>query len=396
MAFDWSGLLSNLIYLGLFFVFIFFYPRIMISQMMFSLERTVNTLEKWTNEGKNIVIKKITKKPSKELREAVNNFLEFFRIEPVNIDPYGVMKKIEHLDVLSDERLKYFAKNIAPKFDTEAQADIVGGLSGAITLHQIAKIVRHYVEMIRKTKNLQLALVLQMQLPMIEKLSRAMLYATEALSNGWPIGDSVGPLVVAHLIGDSHVKEFDDETLYVQKNLFGKQVIIVKAKGPGGRLGKLGRVVEKLSKGKKIAKIITIDAALKLEGEKTGSVAEGIGVAIGGSGVDRSYIENVSTQSRIPIDAVAIKMSQEEAVMPMKNEIFNSVNHAMKVVEENLKRTRGHGKIIIVGVGNCSGIGNNKKAAMQVETLIRKNAQTVKKKEEEEEREQKKWKLFGF
>ena len=41
------------------------------------------------------------------------------------------------------------------------------GLSGAVSLHSIAKIVRHYVETVRKTKNLQLALMLQMQLPMM-------------------------------------------------------------------------------------------------------------------------------------------------------------------------------------------------------------------------------------
>lgn len=396
MAFDWTGIAGNLFYFVLFFAFILFYPRIVISQMMFGLERTLNTLEKWTNEGKNFVIKKVTQKPTKELRDAINNFLEFFRIEPVSLDPYGVMKKIEHVDNLSDERLKYFAKTIAPKFGSEEQADLMGGLSGAITLHQITKIIRHYIELIKKTKNLQLAMVLQMQLPMIEKLSRAMLYATEALSNGWPIGDSAGSLVAAHLIGESRMKEFDEETLYTQKKLFGRQVIIVKAKGPGGRLGKLGKVVEKLSRANKIAKVITVDAALKLEGEKTGTIAEGIGVAIGGTGVDRNYIENVATNNGIPIDAVAIKMSQEEAVMPMKNEILNSLNHALQVVESNVKRTKQKGKIIIVGVGNCSGIGNDKKSAMHIEGLIRKNAQMVKKKEEEEEKQKKKWKFFGL
>ena len=36
-------------------------------------------------------------------------------------------------------------------------------------LRQISKIVRHYVETAKKFKNLQIAMVLQMQLPIIEK-----------------------------------------------------------------------------------------------------------------------------------------------------------------------------------------------------------------------------------
>ena len=56
---------------------------------------------------------------------------------------------------------------------------------------------------------------------------------------------------------------------------------------------------------KKIAKIITIDAAAKLEGERTGTIAEGVGVALGGIGVDRTYIENVAVKRKIPLDSIS-------------------------------------------------------------------------------------------
>ncbi len=79
--------------------------------------------------------------------------------------------------------------------DSEKKANIQMGLAGGITVHEISKIVRHYVELVRQTKNIQIAMVLQMQLPMIEKIAKAMYKGTKALSKGEPIGDGLGPLV---------------------------------------------------------------------------------------------------------------------------------------------------------------------------------------------------------
>ncbi len=377
----------NAVWAILLVVMIFFGPKLMFYQIFWKLGQTVNMFESLALNGKRIVVGRITKKPTKELRDALNNFLEVFAIGPINLDPFGIVKKIEHISNLSEKRFKYFVRNIAPKLDRESQANLVMGISGAVSLNQIAKIVRHFVETIRKTKNLQLAMILQMQLPMIERISRALLRGTEALTNGWPIGDSIGPMIAANLTGDSKASEIEEDTLVAKKRIRGKNVLIIKAKGPGGRLGKLGRAVEKLVKRQKIAKIITVDAAAKLEGEKTGSVAEGIGVAIGGIGIDSVYIENIATDKDIPLDAVAIKMSQEEAIMPMKLEVLNSISKVTKIVEDNISRTREKGNIIIVGVGNSSGIDNDKKSLGDAERQIKKVISLMKEKESHEKKE---------
>ncbi|MFH7882599.1 MAG: DUF1512 family protein, partial [Candidatus Aenigmatarchaeota archaeon] len=364
--------LTNIIWFLLFIILAFLYPRIMIAQMLFKLEQTAQMLEDFTLKAKNIVIKKISKKPKKDLKDAISNFLEFFMIEPVSLDPFGIVKKIEHIVNLSEKRFNYFVSRVAPRLNPEEKANLVMGLSGAISLNQIAKIVRHYVELIRKTKNLQLALILQMQLPLVEKISKALLKGTEALTNGWPVGDSVGAFVAAHLIGKEKVKEIEEDTIMAKKRIKRKEVYIIKAKGPGGRLGKLGRAVEKIVKREKVAKIITIDAALKLEGEKTGSMAEGIGVAIGGVGVDRAYIEEIASKKNIPLDSIIIKMSQEEAIQPIRKEILISVPKVLEAIERNVEETKGKGKILIVGVGNTAGVGNSKKEAEEAEKLAKK------------------------
>lgn len=388
--------LGNIVWFLFFMVFMLFYPRLMLMQTILKLEQSARMIEGLSSRGKRIVIKRIAKKPGSKLRKSISDFLEFFNIAPVSLDPFGIVKKFEHIVDLTEKRFKYFVRQVAPHMDKESQMSIVMGLSGAVSLNQIAKIVRHFVETIRKTKNLQLAMVLQMQLPEIERVAKALLGGTEALSNGWLIGDSAGSLVAAHMIGNSKGKGIE-ETIVVRKKIHGKDVFIVKAEGPGGRLGKLGKVVESIIKGNKIAKIITIDAKVKLEGEKTGSIAEGIGVAIGGVGVDRAYIENIAVKRNIPLDAVAIKMSQEEAIQPIKLEVISAVPEVISRVEDNIEntKTRGlKGSIIVVGVGNSNGVGNNAAAAKTAEESAKKVARIMKERKEKEKKKKYEW-LWG-
>ena len=392
---QFGDIFSWIFWLLFLFILSFFGPRIMLSQYLMRIEGTVYLLERRSAKGKNFVLRRISKSPNFELIRKISSFLDFFVIEPVSLDPSGIIEKLEHVINLSDERIKSFVREIAPNLDSEEQMNLCMGLSAAISLHQLAKLLRHYLELIKKTKNLQLALLVQMQLPLIDRISKALVNGTEALVNGWPIGDSIGPLVVGGLIGNSKCRE-KNETVICRKKIKGKKVILIKAKGPGGRVGKIGRVVEEILKKEKIAKIITIDAAVKLEGERTGSIAEGIGVAIGGIGVDRAFIERIAVKKKIPLESIVIKMSNEEAIQPMKKEILNAEKKVVKAIEEILERSKG--KIMIIGVGNTCGIGNSKKEVEDAKKKIEKVIRIVKRREKIE-KEKRKWslsRLFGL
>ncbi|MBI2084311.1 MAG: DUF1512 family protein [Candidatus Aenigmarchaeota archaeon] len=389
------GTIANIIWIVLFVAMIFLYPKMMITQMLWKLDQTLSMLDGYTKKAKGITTRKISKSPSKELSEKIENFLEFFAIQPVNLDPYGIVKKIEHIEVLSEKRFKHFVKRVAPKMSEEEQANTMMTLAGTMSLNQISKIVKHFIELIKKTKSWQLGLILQMQLPLIERISKALLRGTEAFANGWPVGDSVGGMVVAKMAGKSEMKPIEEDTVMARKRIKGKSVILIKAGGPGGRLGRLGKAVEKMSKRQKVAKIITVDAAAKLEGEKTGSVAEGVGVAIGGLGVDRAYIESLAVSKDIPLDTFVIKMSQEEAIMPMHLDVLKSSGKVVSMVEDNIAETRERGVIIVVGVGNTCGIGNDAKSVESADRTIRKAAQIMKRRDEEE-KPKKRWWDFGF
>lgn len=398
MIAQFGGWMSNLIWLLFFFLLMFFYPRIMLSQMLLRFERTASLLEMLTSKSKSYVLKRMSKKPDKKLIKRVNDFLEFFTVQPVSLDPYGIVKKIEHVINLSKRKLKYFIKTVASGLDEETQANLIMGISVTMSLHQLTKLVKHYIKFIKKTRNVQLGLILQMQLPLIERISKSLAKGAEAMTNGWPIGDGAGAMVAASLMKGKSV-EIEEDTLLEIAKIEDKRVMVLKAKGPGGRLGKLGKAVEKLVKEKKVKKIITVDASLKLESEKTGAVAEGVGVALGGIGVDRAYIENIATKNQIPLDAYVIKMSQEEAMMPMKLEVFKATKEVIERIKENIRNSEEK-SILLVGVGNTTGIGNDRRAVEEIDNLIRANDKKLKKWEAEEKRKERRltswFSPFGF
>lgn len=388
-----GGIIGQILSFIIFILFLSFYTRIMVQQTMMKLEQSAVELEKMAIKAESDVIRKISKKPDKELRKKVRRFLEFFAIPPVNLDPYGIVKKYDHIQIQEKERFNYFVRQVIPQSNSEERANIVMGLSGAIQLHEITKIVRHFVELIKKTKSINLAFIIQMQLPFIERIAKALAKGTETLVNGEPVGDGIGPYIAAHMIGNEKVVNIDDETVLARKKYKNRELIIIKAKGPGGRTGNPGKVLEKIAQKENIAKIITIDAAAKLEGEKTGAVAEGIGVAMGGIGVERYEIEEVAVKYKLPLDAVIIKMSAEEAIMPMKKNVIDAVPEALELVHEAIDRTKSKGKIVIIGVGNTSGIGNNAKSLEAANEIIKSN---IRKMEAEERMQKKKFRIPLF
>jgi hypothetical protein len=356
------------------------YPRLMVRQILFKLDRAAHQLEEMSMESKRRITRYIARRPRARLRKRVANFFEFFIISPVSLDPYGLIQKLEHVILLSEQRFKQFVREVAPHLDPERQANLRMSLATGISLYNLAKLLRHFVELIKKTGSMQLALIVQMQLPLIRRLSKALVAGTEAIMRGWPIGDSIGSLIGAHLIGNARFKEIMEDTIMARRRIKGRKVIVLKARGPGSRIGRLGRAVERLVKRRKVAKIIMIDAATKLEGERTGAVARGIGAAIGGVGVDRAFIEEVATKKGIPLESVIIKLSREEGIQPMRSEILAARRSAIEMVEEIIYNTPKDGDILVVGVGNSVGVGNDAKAAIEAERLVRRVLRRLKRK----------------
>jgi len=100
-----------------------------------------------------------------------------------------------------------------------------------------------------------------------------------------------------------------------------------------------------------------IDAALKLEGEDSGSVALGFGDAIGGIGTDRFKIEAIATKYDIPIFAIVVRQSVKEAITLMTKEISDQAENVKSQVYEMITdNSNPNQTVLVIGVGNTLGV----------------------------------------
>ncbi len=297
---------------------------------------------------------------SPEITNRIDQFLEYFTIMPVDIDPSGVMQKLEHIVTIRDERVRAEIRKIAPLVDPVKTSAMENMIEVATSLNYIYKIVRHFYILGDRTKSVYVLVQLQMIMPMILQEADALIGAIEALKHVQPLGDGIGPMIVGKMMLGKEKKAPARDTVYSEAVMNGRTLYLLKAEGPGGNVGQPGTAIEKMIEETKLKLdvIIMIDAALKLEGEKTGDIAEGIGAAIGGIGVDRFKIEAVATKHNIPLYAIVVKQSIVDAISVMKKEIADSAEkvHILlsRVIEE---KTKEGDNVLVVGVGNSLGVG---------------------------------------
>ncbi|MDO9044171.1 MAG: DUF1512 family protein [Methanobacteriaceae archaeon] len=349
-----------------FVIILFFLPKIMRIRMISSINRTVNELESIVKEAEGILIKisKEQENPLKDPEESVARFIEFFIVPPMNLDPQGLVKKFDKILELGEDRFKDMAYEITPEADEETKSNIIMVIKATIGLNAVTKLVKHNMEMARKTGNLQIMLSLQMSLPLLMRMVKAQFEGTKSFSEGQPIGDGIGPLIAGRFIdnlnSDNQESDLNDLGDMISSNnkFKGRELTILRAKGPGARVGPLGKIATEIIEKNNISRIISLDATAKLEGEKTGRVAEGVGVVIGGLGIEKWLIEEKATSNDIKIDAIVIKMSPEEAISQMSEEIAESSQMAIDILKKSIIRSPEGSNILIIGVGNSSGIPN--------------------------------------
>ena len=356
-----SSILSMLFYV-VFIVFLFYGQRIQMYVMIREVEGSLYKLKYIKEEGRKIAIETIKEigKPQTDPSARVDRYLEYFTISPQSMDPAGIVHKLDHILDLRDTRLKDEVKIMAPASDEVQINNLENTLEAAMALNFIYKVVRHYYIQGKKTLSLYVIMQLQMILPLVMKEAEAYASALKAFADGQPIGDGAGPLVAAKLMHGYETRKLPKDCVVATVPIEGRTAFIIKAEGPGGNVGKPGEAVQAVineNKGK-IASVIMIDAGLKLEGEMVGEVAEGIGAAIGGPGVDQFKIEESVVKYKIPLNAVIVKEDIGDAVSPMRKEIADSVDKVIERVKNViLERTKEGDKIIIVGVGNTIGVG---------------------------------------
>jgi hypothetical protein len=329
--------------------------------MIKEIEGSLFKLKIVRDRGRDIAISKIKGmvKNDAAISDRVDRMLDHVFIPLVNLDPYGVIQKLEHFVDMQEFLFKDEVKLMVPEADETEVNNLSNMLEAALILNQIYKIVRHYYLMGKKSSSFYIILQLQMILPQIMKESQAFANALTSFMEGHPIGDGIGALIVAKMMKGKEKREIAKNIVLSKVQFEDRTAYILKAKGPGGNVGKPGEAVKQIieEKKSKISRIIVIDAALKLEGEKIGSVTEGIGVAIGGPGVDKFKVEEIATKYKIPINAILVKQGVRDAISTMRKEISDSaeevINRVRRIINET---TKAGDTVIIAGIGNTIGI----------------------------------------
>ncbi len=342
------------------FIIMMYFQRIQMWMVGRDVARSVTKLKVMREQGRKEALeyaKSIS--PNVDQTERVDRFLEYFTIMPVDIDPSGIMKKLQHIMRIRDDRLKAEVRAMAPNMDIISASKMENILEAATILHLIYKVVRHFYLMGKKTSSMFFIIQLQMIMPILLQEAEALNKAIGTFKAGQPIGDGIGPMIVGKMMLNKEKKTVAKETVVSEDQYSGRTLYLMKAEGPAGSVGEPGTAVEKLidEMGVKINSVIMIDAALKLEGEKTGELAEGVGAAIGGIGVDRFQIEEVATKHGIPVYAIIVKQSVLDAITVMKKEIAESLEKVTKSIFSVIdEKTKEGDSVLIIGVGNTLGV----------------------------------------
>lgn len=359
---DGLSWIFQIIFTLLFVVMIFYGQRIQMYVMIREVEGSLRRLKFIRDEGKKTALATIKEigKPEADPAERVDQFLEYVTIPPQSMDPAGIVWKFEHILDVRDDRFKDEVKLMAPAADKTNINNLENTLEAAAALNMIYKVIRHFYILGKKTLSMYIIMQIQMILPLIMREAEAYASALKAFSIGQPIGDGAGALVAAKLMHGHKKRKIEKDCVVAKVPLEGRTAFVIKAEGPGGNVGKPGEAIKRVIEENEgnISTIVMIDAALKLEGEKPGEVAEGVGAAIGGPGTEQYKIEESILKHKITLNAVIIKEDIGDAVSPMRKEIFDATQVAIERVKRVIKeKTKEGDNVIIAGIGNTIGVG---------------------------------------
>ena len=340
-------------------IFVFYGQRIQLLISSNEIKKDIEKLEEYTKTTKkeflNYVKNNLTTKSNPEKK--LDSFFDYFTIMPVDMDPNGIITKINHLVRSREDFIRLQINNMFSNLSTFELSKLQNLLEIVTTLQLFHKHTRHLYLTAKKQKNFPLILPLQMMIPFIMEESIALKDAMSTIKKGQPIGDSIGPMIVGQMMLNTTKESAAFETVWSKTTFEDRELLLLKAEGPNATVGRPGDGFEKIISIKKPDLVIMIDASLKLEGEDSASIAKGFGAAIGGIGTERFKIEEIATKNKIPILALVVKQSLYEAITLMTQDIADKADSVRDELYQMIKENTSSGQtILVIGVGNTIGV----------------------------------------
>ena len=356
---DESNPIMMLIWIIPIIIFVFYGQRIQLIISSNDIKKDITKLEEFTNDSRQKLIDYIKNNlnPKDEPVKKIDSFLEYFTIMPIDLDPNGIIPKINHLVHSREDFTRLQVRSLFNEISDFEISKVHNLLEVVTSLQLFHKVTRHLYLTAKKQKNFPLILPLQMMIPFIMEEANALKDAVESLKNGHPIGDGIGPMVVGEMMLNTSKQTAAFQTVWSKSEYDGRNILLVKAEGPNATVGRPGEAMENIIPQNKPDLIIMVDASLKLEGEDSASIAKGFGAAIGGIGTERFKIEEVATKNNIPILAIVIKQTIKEAITLMSEDIAKQAKSVRNQIYDMIKENSKSGQtVMVVGVGNTLGI----------------------------------------
>ena len=356
---DDTNPLMMLIWILPIFFFVFYGQRIQLYVTSGEIKKGIKKLDEFRNESRDELISYVNKnlKPADDPIPKIDRFIDYFTIMPVEMDPNGIVDKVQHIVRSREDYTREHVRSLSPQMSDVELSKAQTLLEIASSLQMIYKIINHMYLTAKKQNNYPLILPLQMILPFIMEQSEAMKEAIPVFKKGQPVGDGIGPMIVGKMMLESKKETIAFQTTLVKSEFEGRKLFLVKAEGPGSTVGRPADGLEKIVSENKIDAIIMIDAALKMEGEDSATIARGFGAAIGGIGTEKFQIEAIATSKNIPVFSIVVKQSVKEAITLMTKEIADTADSVREQVNEMIRENTTQGQsVVIIGVGNTGGV----------------------------------------
>jgi len=356
---DDSNPLMMIVWILPIILFVFYGQQIQLFVTSREIKKGLKKLDSFRDESRIELINYVKNnlKVKNDPVKKIDKFLDYFTIMPVDMDPNGIVDKVHHTVRSRDDYTRAHVKSLSPEMNDIELSKIQTLLELASSLQMIYKIVNHMFLTAKKQNNYPLILPLQILLPFIMEQAEAMKEAIPAFKSGQPVGDGIGPMIAGKMMLEHEKETVAFQTSLAKINFEDRKLFLLKAEGPGSTVGRPADGLEKIMSENKIDAIIMIDAALKMEGEDSASIAQGFGAAIGGIGTERFQIEAIATTNNIPIFSIIVKQSVKEAITLMTKDIADTAEIVrIQVNEMIIENTKPGQSVVIIGVGNTSGV----------------------------------------
>ena len=336
-------------------LFVFYGQRIQLHVTSGEIQKSIRELDSLRRGARAELAGYVRSCTGRDEGAALDSHISGFAILPVGIDPAGLVGKMRHVLRSRESATRRSIRSIDGMGGDEAErAQTL--LEAASALRSAYMAVNHMFLTAKRHRNYPLILPLQMALPSLMEEARALRAGMSAFRRGQPVGDGIGPLVVGRMMLGLEKSEPAPQTSMASTEIEGRRVVLLKARGPAPTVGRLDDAVCSVFEGRRVDAVVTVDAALRYEGQESAEIEEGFGVAMGGAGTERFAIEEAATKAGVPVRAVVVRQSVREAVTLMTRQIAESAGEARVRVRGAVLLSEPGQTVLVVGVGNTSGV----------------------------------------